>query len=110
MDNLNSVLIEGNLIKDPVGITTSNDVSVCRFTIASVREKYYDGKKKKKITEVDIEVSGKEADRCAELLKKGRGVRATGNLQQKIDGGISVFAEHVEFKPRHIDKRDVTDE
>ena len=37
MNNLNSILIEGNLVKDPDLSYTSKGTAVCKFTVACNR-------------------------------------------------------------------------
>ncbi|MDR0455076.1 MAG: single-stranded DNA-binding protein, partial [Treponema sp.] len=37
MNNLNSVLLEGNMVRDPLIRSTQKGTSVCNFTIASNR-------------------------------------------------------------------------
>jgi single-strand DNA-binding protein len=108
MNNLNSVLIEGNLTQDPQTNVLPSGKSVCRFSIASNR--YYRNPAKELINEVsyiDIDTWGSLAEGCAKYLHKGRGVRIVGRLKQErwqTDDGKThdkhiVVAEHVEFHP-----------
>lgn len=108
MNNLNSILIEGNLTDDPKLTTVPSGRSLCRFSIASNR--YYRNAEKELVNEVsyiDIDTWGALAEGCAKYLHKGRGVRVVGRLKQEKWQGDDekthqrhvVVAEHVEFHP-----------
>jgi len=109
MNNLNSILIEGNMVRDPQVRQTSNGRTVCNFPIASCRY-FKDGAGKaieKEVSFFDIESWGKLAESSYKTGKKGRGVRVVGRLRQdrwtgedgKNHARIIVVAEHVEFRP-----------
>ncbi|WP_320127854.1 single-stranded DNA-binding protein [uncultured Sphaerochaeta sp.] len=114
MNNLNSVLLEGNLVKDPEKITIGETGrTMARFSLAVNR--YYKNGNKEPVEEVmfiTIQVWGNLAQGCLTYLQKGRGVRVVGRLRQERwndkDGGsherIVVVAEHVEFKPEKTGK------
>lgn len=108
MNNLNSVLIEGNLTKDPEVFELASDSKMTRFSIGVGR--HYLGKDREFITESSyftIITWGKTADNCSKYLKKGRGVRILGRLRQERWLGrdneprerIVIVADHVEFQP-----------
>ena len=109
MNNLNSVLLEGNLVRDPEKVLVGSNGSVMgKFSIAVNR--YYKKANAESVEEVmyiGVQVWGGLAEGCLNYLKKGRGVRVVGRLRQERwedkDGGnrekIVVVAEHVEFKP-----------
>ena len=109
MNNLNSVLIEGNLTKDPQ-ITETTASVVCKFSIATNRYYKVNQEQQEEVSYFDIEVWAKLAERCQEYLKKGRGVRVVGRLKQdrwtdqaeQKHYRIKIVAEHVEFKPRGV--------
>ncbi|SRR5690554_3657731 len=107
MNNLNSVLIEGNLTHDPNLTTLPSGKNVCRFSIAT--NYYYRNKEKELISDVtyvNIDTWGGLAESCDKYLKKGRGVRVVGRLRQERwndEEGRSrekyiIVAEHVEFQ------------
>jgi single-strand DNA-binding protein len=113
MNNLNSILIEGNLVKDPVIRTTPKSTYVCNFTIATNRYHRVAGEAgfEREVSFFDIETWGRLAESCYQIGKKGRGVRVVGRLRQdrwqedgKNRARIIVVAEHVEFKPYAYDK------
>jgi single-strand DNA-binding protein len=107
MNNLNSVLIEGNLVRDPVLRSTSNGNSECTFTLASDRFFKKGSGIEKETGCFDVEAWDKLAQVCGSQGRKGRGVRVVGRLKQKrwtgTDGKmyshIIIVAEHVEFRP-----------
>jgi single-strand DNA-binding protein len=112
MNNLNSILIEGNLVHDPLFRKTAKGTPICTFSIASNR--FYRGNNglEKEVSYFDIESWGKLAESCQKLGHKGRGVRVVGRLKQErwtdTDGKphskISIVAEHVEFRPEFTNR------
>ena len=107
MNNLNSVLIEGNMVRDPLFRSTNKGTSVCNFTIASNRFYKQDANFEKEVGFFDVETWGKLADICSSNGHKGRGVRVVGRLKQdrwtgndgKSHTKIAIVAEHVEYRP-----------
>ena len=114
MNNLNSILIEGNLVRDPLSRTTAKGTALCTFTLASNRFYKQDDQYEKEVGYFDIESWGKLAENCYNLGRKGRGVRVVGRIKQDrwtgADGRphskVSIVAEHVEFRPES--KKDST--
>jgi single-strand DNA-binding protein len=110
MNNLNSVLIEGVLVKDPLSQLTEKGNPFCSFTIASSRFYKQDSGIEKEVGFFDVEVWGKLAKSVLKLGHKDRGVRVVGRLKQHNtvgEGGkpvsrIVVVAEHVEFRPENL--------
>jgi single-strand DNA-binding protein len=108
MNNLNSILIEGNLVKDPELSYTPKGTAVCKFTVACNRAFKQDDQLQKEVSFFDVSTWTRLAEVCAEYLKKGRGVRVVGRLKQdkwsdadgKPHSRIYIVAEHVEFKPQ----------
>ncbi|MCL2444042.1 MAG: single-stranded DNA-binding protein [Treponema sp.] len=107
MNNLNSILIEGNLVRDPLLRTTPKGTQVCSMTLASNRFYKQDSGFEKEVSFFDVETWAKLADACYARGKKGRGVRVVGRLKQnrwndpegKSHSRVSIVAEHVEFRP-----------
>ncbi len=107
MNNLNSILIEGNLVRDPLLRSTSKGTPLCTFTLASNRFFKHDSGLEKEVSFFDVETWAKLAESCYSLGHKGRGVRVVGRLKQdrwntsdgKTRSKISIVAEHVEFRP-----------
>ena len=110
MNNLNSVLIEGNMVRNPLFRSTQKGTSVCNFTIASNRYYKQDSQApgfEKEVGFFDVETWGKLAEVCSNQGHKGRGVRVVGRLKQdrwtgtdgKSHTKVAIVAEHVEYRP-----------
>jgi single-strand DNA-binding protein len=107
MNNLNSILIEGNLVRDPLLRTTPKGTPICTFTLASNRSFKQDSGFEREVSFFDVETWAKLAESCYNLGHKGRGVRVVGRLKQerwngadgKAHSRITIVAEHVEFRP-----------
>ncbi|TCW60213.1 single-stranded DNA-binding protein [Treponema sp. J25] len=107
MNPLNSILIEGNLVRDPLLKTTPKGTPVCTFSLASNRYYKQESGFEKEVSFFNVEAWAKLAETCYNLGHKGRGVRVVGRLKQErwlgSDGKpysrVSIVAEHVEFKP-----------
>ena len=107
MNNLNSILIEGNLVRDPLHRSTPKGTSLCTFTLACNRYHKSDAGLEQEVSFFDIESWARLADNCYNLGRKGRGVRVIGRLKQdrwvdsegKTRSKVSIVAEHAEFKP-----------
>ena len=108
MNNLNSILIEGNLVRDPELSYTPKGSAVCKFSVACNRSYKQGDGFQKEVSYFDVSCWTRLAEVCGEYLKKGRGVRVVGRLKQDrwtdADGKgrskIFIVAEHVEFKPQ----------
>ncbi len=107
MNDLNSILVEGNLTRDPVLSTTPTGTSVCNFSVGSHHLYKKENEQRKETSFFDVEVWSRLAENCSEYLRKGRGVRVVGRLKQDRwkDGEgrprsrVKIVAEHVEFRP-----------
>ena len=107
MNNLNSILVEGNLTKDPVFTENSKGTSICSFTIATNRYYKQEDEYQNEVSYLDVETWAKLAEACRDHLTKGRGVRVVGRAKQdrwldqegKNRSKVKIVAEHVEFKP-----------
>ena len=108
MNQLNSLILEGHLVRDSVPSEPSPGFKKCSFTMGVNR--YYKNRNNQDVNEVsyfDVEAYGTMAEYCAEKAKKGRGVRVVGRLKQdtwktsdgKTASKIYVVAEHIEYKP-----------
>lgn len=81
MAGYNKVILLGRLTKDPELRFTPQGSSVCTFGLASSRTyKGNDGTQKEEVCFVDIDTWGRQAETCAEYLKKGREVLVEGRL------------------------------
>ena len=118
MNNLNSILLEGNLVRDPELRYTPSDgtapgTALCTLVVSSVRMYKRDGERTEDVSFIEATTAGKLATVCAEHLTKGRGVRLVGRLKQErwedTEGNarskVVIVAEHVEFRPRRVADR-----
>ena len=107
MNNLNSILIEGNLVRDPLLRSTSKGTQICTMCLASNRFYKQDSGFEKEVSFFDVETWARLAEACYSKGRKGRGVRVVGRLKQdrwndpdgKPRSRVSIVAEHVEFRP-----------
>lgn len=108
MANYNKVIIAGNLTRDPELRFTPQGASVCDMSIAINRVyKGTDGSQKEETCFVDVVAWGKQAETCAEYLKKGSNALVEGRLtlsqwetnEGKKRSKLRVTAERVIFLP-----------
>lgn len=110
---MNKVILTGNLTKDPELSTTTNGVSLCKFTLA-VQRKYASNTGEREADFLPIVVWRGQADNCYKYLKKGSKVGLSGVIQTRVydapDGSrrymTEIVAEDVEF----ISTRNTTDD
>jgi len=117
VNSLNSVLIEGNLVRDPEFKELATGSKICVFSVATNRYFRQENEKKSEVSYFDVEVWNRTAELCQKSLSKGRGVRVVGRLKQdrwsdsegKSRSKVKVVGESIEFKTQ-LDKRpsDVT--
>lgn len=106
MPELNSVIVAGNLTKDPVFRQTSNNTPVVNFHIAANR-RYKDSSNQwqEDVCYVGIVAWNKLADSCKDRLKKGSAVLIDGEMQSrtfKTDDGknrtvVEIKAKRIQF-------------
>lgn len=109
MNNLNSIIVEGNLTRDPEYRLTPNGKPVCMLSVASNRYYKKDEETKEETSFFNVETWAKLADNCNQYLTKGRGVRVVGRLKQdrwtNPEGQkrerLKIVAEHIDFKPQY---------
>lgn len=108
MDDFNSIVLEGHVVRDPDSRTMPKGTSVCSFSIAVNRSyRASTGERKEEVSFFDVESWGSIAEECAGKCVKGRGIRVAGRLKQnrwqdsegKTQSRIRIIAEHVDFKP-----------
>lgn len=113
MNNLNSIIVEGNVVRAPEIRKTPNGVKICKVSIAVNRSyKNANGEFANEVSYFDVETYRSLAEKCEKNCEKGRGLRVVGRLKQNrwktTDGKamthIDIIAEHVEFKPRFLKK------
>ena len=108
MNQLNSIILEGNLVRDVEITEPMAGFKVAKGTIGVNR--YYKNRNNEDVNEAsffDVDSYGNIAEFFAEKGKKGRGVRVVGRLKQdtwkdsegKSHSRVFVIAEHIEYKP-----------
>ncbi|HET54165.1 MAG TPA: single-stranded DNA-binding protein, partial [Ignavibacteria bacterium] len=106
MPELNSVVVAGNLTKDPVFRETTNGTPVVNFHIA-VNRRYKDSTNQwqEDVCYVGVVAWNKLADSCRDRLFKGSAVLVDGELQSrtfKTDEGknrtiVEIKAKRIQF-------------
>ena len=111
---MNKVILIGNLTKDPEFQTTTNGISICRFTLA-VQRKVTNSNGEKEVDFINIITWRGLADNCHKYLAKGKKCSVIGQLQTRTydaqDGSkryiSEVIAEEIEFlTPRTENEKD----
>ena len=107
MNQLNSIILEGNLVEDCVVSEPVAGFLVGKMQIAV--ERFYknaEGEKVKDVSYFDIECYGNCAENAGIIGLKGHEVRVVGRLkqerwtdsEQKVHSRVYVVAEHIEYK------------
>src|SRR5687767_9436356 len=108
MANLNTVILLGNLTRDPELRTTPQGTSVTSFGLA-VNRRYRQGEEQREeVCFVDIVCFGRQAETASDYLRKGNLAMIEGRLQWRSweteDGQKrskhEVIANNVQFMPR----------
>jgi single-strand DNA-binding protein len=105
--NINTVVVTGNLTRDPELRSTPNGTSVCKMRVAvnSRRKDGASGEWVDKPNYFDVTVWGAQGENCANYLSKGRPVAVEGRLDwrewEAQDGtkrqSIEIIANSVQF-------------
>lgn len=101
-------MIYGNLTRDPELRSLPSGGNVCSFSIATNRVfKKADGSKQEQVEFHNVVVFGRQAETCAQYLKKGSPAYVEGHLQTRSWEGdkgkqykTEIIAERVQFGPR----------
>jgi single-strand DNA-binding protein len=105
--NINTVVITGNLTRDPELRSTPGGTSVCKLRVAvnSRRKDGQSGEWVDKPNYFDVTVWGAQGENCANYLSKGRPVAVEGRLDwrewESQDGqkrqAVEIIANSVQF-------------
>ena len=106
MNQLNSIILEGNVVKKAELSEPTSGFIVCKFPLAVNRKsKTPEGELKEEVSFFDVETYGQMAEKCSKYCDKGKGVRVVGRLKQSRweennvkHSRVYVVAEHVEYK------------
>lgn len=108
MQNINVVVISGNLTRDPELRQLGSGTAVCKLRVAvnTRRKDGVSGKWIDKPNYFDVTVWGAQGENCAQYLAKGRPVAVEGRLEwrewEAKDGGgkrqsVEIVADSVQF-------------
>jgi single-strand DNA-binding protein len=107
MASINSVVLVGNLTRDPELRHTPSGMAVCslRLAVNTRRKDQATGEWTEKPNYFDITVWGQQGENCAQYLAKGRQVGVQGRLEWREwdaqDGtkrqAVEVIADSVQF-------------
>lgn len=107
---LNKAMIIGNLTRDPEQRALPTGMSVCQFSVATNRVfKDKNGQKQESTDYHNIVVFGRQADTCAQYLKKGQSVMIEGRIQTRSwddqasgqkKSRTEIVADRVQFGPK----------
>jgi single-strand DNA-binding protein len=110
MNSLNSIILEGNVVRTPQIQETTKGTPFCKLGVAVNRwYKSMNGEVQNEVSFFDVDAWGALAKTCSETCEKGRGVRVVGRLKQdrwqdqtngKNRSRVVIVAEHIEFKPK----------
>src|SRR3989344_5345987 len=105
---INKAMVFGNLTRDPEARALPSGGQVCSFSIATNRIfKKADGTKGEQVEFHNIVVFGRQAETCAQYLRKGSSAYVEGRLQtrswEKEGAGkqyrTEIVADTVQFGP-----------
>ncbi|MCB9805988.1 single-stranded DNA-binding protein [Candidatus Nomurabacteria bacterium] len=105
---LNKALIIGNLTRDPEQRALPSGIAVTSFSVATNRVwNDKDGKRQESADYHNIVVFGRQAETCAQYLKKGQNVLVEGRIQTRSweQNGekkyrTEIVADRVQFGPK----------
>lgn len=105
---INKAIVFGNLTRDPELRALPSGAQVCSFSIATNRTyKKADGTKQEEVEFHNIVVFGRQAETCAQYLKKGSTAYVEGRIKTRSwekDGvkhyKTEINADTVQFGPR----------
>ena len=106
MQNINSVVITGNLTRDPELRHTENDTAVCELRVAVNSRRKKGEEWVDKPNYFNVTAFGGRAESAAKYLSKGKPVAVQGRLDwqewEAGDGsgkrqGVKIIAENIQF-------------
>jgi single-strand DNA-binding protein len=106
MNDLNSIIFEGTLTRDPVLSRDQNGVPRCLLAVASERAREAENGRGKRTTEIIAYTENALAEQCAAVCRKGRKIKIVGSLallQGKGADGIN--REQIAIEAAHFELR-----
>jgi len=79
--NINTIILGGNLTRDPELRYVPSGDPVCNMRLACNRKFTRDGKLEEEVLFIDVAAWGKQAESCSEYLAKGSSVVVEGRLR-----------------------------
>ena len=120
MNNINCLVVEGNITREPNFRTSPSGFPICKIPIAvnHYYKKAASGEYENEVSYFDVETFGKLAEICTKFSQKGRGLSVVGRLKQnrwktpegKNTSRVTIIAEKIEFKQRFNKNEDAADE
>jgi len=115
MSDLNFVIVEGNLVKDPELKETESGLPFCKFSVANNFSFRKGGEWINDVNFFSVTAWSRTAETCIKYLKKGYPVRIKGRLDQnryedktgKKISFIDITAQTIDFLPRKKAKEEV---
>jgi single-strand DNA-binding protein len=109
MNNINRVVISGNLTRDPELKALPSGTSICELRVAcnGSRKDSTSGEWVPKANYFDVKVFGGQGESVARYLTRGRGVVIDGRIdwrEWETDSGakrqaVSIIADNIQFLP-----------
>lgn len=118
MNQTNSIVVDGNLVRDSAFSEPKAGFKVCRLSVAVNRwYKNENGNAVDKVSYFDVETYGNCAEFCGKYGKKGAPMRVVGRLQQdrwtskdgKNESRVYIVAERVELLRRPGVETEISD-
>jgi single-strand DNA-binding protein len=110
MNNLNSILIEGYMAKDPLCRGTPKGKLLVTFELTSERFFQTEDGIEHEVSSIEVETRSKLAEVVQNKGHKGCGIRVVGRLkaetwvdsERKEQKRTYIVAEHLEFRPEYV--------
>ena len=85
MNNINCLVVEGNITREPTFRTSPNGFPICKIPIAvnHFYKKAASGEYENEVSYFDVETFGKLAEICAKFSQKGRGLSVVGRKEHQ---------------------------
>ena len=82
MSDVNNVVIQGRLTRDPELTHTANGAAICKLGLATNRFYKSNDEKQEEVSFFDVTVFGAQGENCEKYLEKGRRVIVQGRAKQ----------------------------
>lgn len=104
MYNLNLIVLEGTLIRDPELQECETGIPKCCFTLVNHASGFQDAQWFEEVNFINVVTWSKVAEKCAEFLQKESTVRVRGRLhQQTVSDRSGNNYSLIEINAQHVD-------